>query len=816
LLKEEGAGTNALARFFREAQSIANLSHPHILQLLQPARDAQGDYLVLEWAAGGSLRERLNKMGGLPAAEVRDIAFKIGGALAYAHTKGVIHRDIKPHNILLTETGEPKLADFGLARSVGDATLSSSRGGAGSPLYMPPEQYDSSRQTDARSDIYSLGKTLYQLLTNRSPATPQMNLLPRAFRKPLAHCMEDDPADRPASIGTFLEELRKGERRRPLWPVLVAAVVVIAAGYFFLRTGANQPQPTPAQTADSSVGTGVGGPGEQVNAGTPLGMPPAVLIAGLFAGEGGQKLDQAQETEADRVEIHLEFNPAPPDDHRPGIVVRRGDTELPAGEVGIVWGEGGKVVLSVPLSGKDNRFEVEVPDRSYESGTLQVTRMDPSPMPPEIAGAERIEGSGETYLTRQPTVELQVEVARARGISSLWLAQGKSKEQVAIKDGRITHTVALSDLENEFRWYWPDETSPLAAGLFRIVADTKSPELVITEPKAGLLTNASSVVIKGRVEDANPGDEIRWRLFQNGEARDEYCPSAAVNGNFDDSVTVPDGLEGELVLEFSATDRAGNPADVRIVTLTVDRTPPALREPPRFEPTFDENHHLVSVSLEGEANEALKLATCNGQEIGLLSGNGFMAKGLEPKPGEAYTLVLTDLAGNRSEPMPLAHGVDIEPPTAKFRFQERDGVLMLSIVPSEPLQDLVVEGVALGEELLTAETILARVSGSLKERTNWKSAAGPTNSPIEVTLTDPTGNATTEWLVICPEDRTAVRCLLNEEGKVAGTEPCPVCGGCYCPRTGLGGEHPLADGKPQDYWMSRAVNVCTYCNWPRP
>ncbi len=218
-----------LRRFHREAASIAKLNHPHVLQLLQVGRDENGDYLVLEWASGGSLVERVNAGGKLTLDEIVSLARKIGSALTYAHGKGCIHRDIKPHNILISDSGEPKIADFGLARTVGDDTLTSSGGGAGSMHYMAPEQSDDARHADERSDLYSFAKTLYHAATGKKPIMIDPRLLPPPLRKPLLKCLNDSPNDRYPSVQAFLEDLdhfgeSKGSARA--WRVAAGIAIV--------------------------------------------------------------------------------------------------------------------------------------------------------------------------------------------------------------------------------------------------------------------------------------------------------------------------------------------------------------------------------------------------------------------------------------------------------------------------------------------------------------------------------------------------------------------------------------------------------------
>jgi serine/threonine protein kinase len=214
-------------RFLREASNIAKLSHPHVLTLYRAARDDEGDYIVLEWADGGSLKDRLNQLGKLPVAEVIDVARRIGSAIGYAHQKGVIHRDIKPHNILLTEDGTPKLADFGLARGTGDMTITRSTGGAGTPVYMAPEQWISARDADGRSDLCSFGKVLYHLATGEAPVKIVPSKIPLELRSTVLTLVKDRREDRFQSTEQMLAHLERSIRRVRLGRRAVVTIVIL-------------------------------------------------------------------------------------------------------------------------------------------------------------------------------------------------------------------------------------------------------------------------------------------------------------------------------------------------------------------------------------------------------------------------------------------------------------------------------------------------------------------------------------------------------------------------------------------------------------
>jgi serine/threonine-protein kinase len=159
------------ARFQREAEMSARLSHPHIVPIYSVDERDGIVYFVMGLVVGEPLGARLARLGPMPPDEARAILRAVADALAYAHSKGVVHRDIKPDNILLdAENGRPMVTDFGIARAVEtDSRLTVTGTAMGTPTYMSPEQAMGERDLDGRSDIYSLGVVAYQMLTGEPP-----------------------------------------------------------------------------------------------------------------------------------------------------------------------------------------------------------------------------------------------------------------------------------------------------------------------------------------------------------------------------------------------------------------------------------------------------------------------------------------------------------------------------------------------------------------------------------------------------------------------------------------------------------------------
>ena len=168
---EVAADADSRERFRREARTAAKLTHPNIVPLYTFG-DTEGMlYFVMGFVKGESLGERMRREGKLPEEDVRRILAEVADALHYAHTQGVVHRDIKPDNILLDdETGRPMLTDFGVAKARASGTTLTVEGAVvGTPHYMSPEQASGARDLDGRSDLYSLGVLGYQMLAGRLP-----------------------------------------------------------------------------------------------------------------------------------------------------------------------------------------------------------------------------------------------------------------------------------------------------------------------------------------------------------------------------------------------------------------------------------------------------------------------------------------------------------------------------------------------------------------------------------------------------------------------------------------------------------------------
>lgn len=169
VLAADATAAEEKERFNREARAAGQLRHPHVVRVLDVVADHDPPYIVMDLVEGESLKARIAREGPLEPRAAATLVRKIVGALASAHDVGLVHRDVKPGNILMDAAGEPYLTDFGLARRVDEARLTRSGDVVGTPHYMSPEQARGDKDIDGRTDLWSVGAVLYQLLVGQPP-----------------------------------------------------------------------------------------------------------------------------------------------------------------------------------------------------------------------------------------------------------------------------------------------------------------------------------------------------------------------------------------------------------------------------------------------------------------------------------------------------------------------------------------------------------------------------------------------------------------------------------------------------------------------
>lgn len=218
-------------RFQREATAVAAMRHPNIVQLYDFGQLGERFYMVMEYIEGGTLRDRLQALPEenrrLPLSEVVDVVRGIAAALDYAHQRGIVHRDVKPANVMFTRDGDPVLTDFGVARMLGEGSVTMAGVSIGTPDYMSPEQARGEPATPA-SDIYALGVMAYEMLTGRRPFRAETPLgvivqhlqadfpsprrldpsFPEALERVLRRALAKEPADRYPTASELARELQ--------------------------------------------------------------------------------------------------------------------------------------------------------------------------------------------------------------------------------------------------------------------------------------------------------------------------------------------------------------------------------------------------------------------------------------------------------------------------------------------------------------------------------------------------------------------------------------------------------------------------------
>ncbi len=306
VLREELAQSVGIDRFRREIAILARLTHPNILPLHDSAADDAGGplFFVMPFVDGETLRQRLAR-GPLPVRDAVRVAVDVARALDYAHRQGVVHRDIKPENILFVD-GQPVVTDFGIAHAVREASgerLTSSGIILGTPAYMSPEQMSGERAIDGRSDVFSLGSVLYEMIAGAAPFTAPtvsgtLTRIATANPSPLhersadvtaeldaaiARSLAKEPADRFESAGEFAAALEqsvtqahsrtlmpigasRGRRWRWIAPGVAAAVIAVV--FFAMRAAKADTGELPslavlpfvtesADSADAYIGSGI-------------------------------------------------------------------------------------------------------------------------------------------------------------------------------------------------------------------------------------------------------------------------------------------------------------------------------------------------------------------------------------------------------------------------------------------------------------------------------------------------------------------------------------------------------------------------------
>lgn len=282
-----------IERFWREGKAAGRLSHPNIVTIFEVGKDGDQHFIAMEFLEGQTLRDALQVGGPMPIPTVKAYALQLCDALSYAHRNGVVHRDIKPDNVQILPGGHIKLTDFGIARLMGEPTITQNGQVFGTPSYMSPEQVKGG-EIDARSDVFSLGVLLYEMVTGKKPFTgdtivtityniTSMDAPPPPGAPPwlsgiILKAMAKDPEMRYQSVDELADDLREERSSQPSWGVPNGV-----GGYPSPFGGAPQPPPQQPSTPITPYGT----PVPTTGAGAPPGSVPDPFASGVPAPPAG-------------------------------------------------------------------------------------------------------------------------------------------------------------------------------------------------------------------------------------------------------------------------------------------------------------------------------------------------------------------------------------------------------------------------------------------------------------------------------------------------------------------------------------------------
>jgi eukaryotic-like serine/threonine-protein kinase len=317
------ADPDYVERFRREARAVAQLAHPNIVTVIDRGEQDGRQFIVFEYVDGENLKQVVNREGALPVREAVELAIQVGRALGYAHDRGIVHRDVKPQNVILNEEGRAKVTDFGIARSLDVDGVTQTGTVLGTSDYIAPEQAQG-QEVDVQTDVYSLGVVLYELLTGEVPFAgesfvavamqhvnqPAPSILERRGDVPprldlvVQRAMAKRPEDRHASMDELVADLegslrefepygdesertlvvpararraapaRARRRKSPIFLILLALGVLAAAAAVFLlvdgtngvNVGSPPPPPAPVRLAAVSAYDPEGGDDEHPEA----------------------------------------------------------------------------------------------------------------------------------------------------------------------------------------------------------------------------------------------------------------------------------------------------------------------------------------------------------------------------------------------------------------------------------------------------------------------------------------------------------------------------------------------------------------------
>ena len=601
----EVASSMARDRFQREIEIVAKLRHPHILPIHDSGGNDEIVYFVMPFVAGESLADRIGREGMLPIPDALRVFSQVGSALQYAHDRGIVHRDVKPGNVLLAEGGAV-VADFGVARALdggGAPKLTQTGMMVGTPSYMSVEQSSGESGVDARSDQYSLACVLFEMLTGEPPYTgrtfhavvtkhlvgpiPSAGALRRTVPEHIDQAIEaalaKAPADRFESVSSFVEAVA-GTGSIPLTESTIAKVP--SGPTYQVRRKTVGMLAAALGVAAAAVGiwqlterNDTGPLDPDLIAVAPFRVAGAVdtRLAGI--GEGMLELFYTRLPGSEGIRTVYPGTSIPVWEDAGGDITQREATQvarsLGAGKVllGQVFGSGSRIVLSATLH--------EVP-----SGD-------------EVARAENVEGSADSLLVLVDRLAVELlaeESGEASRLSDLLTTDlGALRPYLA---GRRAHA----------RGAYQEATRQYSAALER---DSSFAIAALGLASAGALAEG-----QGQLE----GEEIAWANRDRLNERDRLYLTALVGPRFPGRSSVADAVEAWEAAAAAMPDRAEpwyelgdrlyHWRDVLGRADAVDRAEAAFRRALEIDPTFGPalEHLIDAVALRGAAAEMAVLS----------------------------------------------------------------------------------------------------------------------------------------------------------------------------------------------------------------
>jgi uncharacterized protein YfaP (DUF2135 family) len=605
-------------RFAREVRNLVDLADPHIVKVSDAGTHEGTPYVVLEHLEGGSLKDRLTE-GPLPPDRVLDWLPDIAKALDHIHDEGVIHRDVKPGNLLFDHQENAFLSDFGISKALHDSASGLTVTGVspGSPGYIPPEALG--LEIDGAYDQYSLASVVFRCATGRrlQPHDPYLGVwnelashLPSAAASAVEKALSVNPADRFRTCWEFAEAFASGIRG------------------------------TPAPKEEPSTRTLVETPPPETP-NKPKGMTllfvSVVLLILVFAGYAYLKVRPGTEVEPSTVARDPIVELASPS---PGGVTNRSSVEIrgrlrdaPGGHL-LVKGrrlnpdEDGMFLALITLEKGAN--DIEVIGITAEGVRTESRSVDVfyDPDDPQVV----LDSPGSGLVTTESRVELRGRLDDAQPYPGKALVGDR---EIAVEpDGSFRADLELEEGEQTVRVRGVDRVGNIGPAVAVVVVkDSIDPVLELEAPADGSFTKLATGTVRGRVDDPNLA-----RVEVNGEAVERLS-----DGCFEVPV---DLVEGSNEIRVRAVDAAGNEAQATR-TVTRDETPPAISS------LFPEDGHRTddaTVTVRGVlAEERLDRLTVAGQVVKPGDGGAFeVTVPLDVGPNR-IAVSAVDRAGNRTE-----------------------------------------------------------------------------------------------------------------------------------------------------------------------